>query len=106
MKQLDYKQIKEFKSMVAASTNYKVEYKYNKTAEIIFIFNAYSIQRLPPGCVIMIDPSYITTNAVKISWAMNSESAVSEYEIQFAKFRKVGYITKMKEEKCTKKQKK
>ena len=67
MQSLDYKQIKQFKSMVACSTNYKINFKYNESAQNNLLSSMH-IQSygLPPGCVLVIDQNNITSNSIKV----------------------------------------
>ena len=90
-KQLDYTQIKELESMVASSTNYKIEFKHNQKAANDLLSSMHiEASGLPQGAVIIVDQSKVTANSIQIQWEMNGDSSITEYELQYAKWRKIG----------------
>ncbi len=53
---------------VSTSTNYKLEYKCNKTAENNLLCSMHiKSSGLPPGAVIIINKNNITSNSIKVS---------------------------------------
>merc|ERR1712008_405514 len=60
---------------------------------------------LSKACQIIVDEQNITATSIKIGWALDSESAVTEYEIECAKWRKIGKRKVQKNKKHKKKKK-
>ncbi len=91
--------------MVSCSTNYKLEYSFNKTALNNLLLSMHiKSSGLPQSVVIIIDQNNIKSNSVKVSWGKNIESVISQYKIQYAKFKPI--ISKSKGKKKGKNKKK
>eukprot|EP01083_Nonionella_stella_P017736 49677_1 len=100
MKQLQHKDIKQFKAMVSSTQHYTITYQYNKTAQNNLLASMHlKASGLPQGCLVIINDDAISSHSVKISWLIHSDSPVTQYEIQYSTNPKQKRIKKKKNKK-------